>query len=78
MADHSGMGLMGGLGMILIWLVPIALVVWLLSRFASGRQGEDKAASTPLEILGERYARGEIGREEYLSRRADLKGDDGS
>ena len=78
MADHSGMGLMGGLGMILIWLVPIALVVWLLSRFASGRQGEDKAARAPLGILDERYARGDIGREEYLSRRADLKGDDGS
>ena len=76
--DHMGIGLMGGLGMILVWLVPIALVVWLLSRSASGRQGEDKPARTPLEILDERYARGEIGREEYLSRRADLKGEDGS
>ncbi len=39
---------MGGVGMILVWLVPIALVVWLVSRAVSGR-------------------------EEYLSRRSDLK-----
>jgi hypothetical protein len=30
-----------------------------------------------LRILDERYARGEIGREEYLEKRADLLGDQG-
>ncbi len=38
-------------------------------------QGNDKPGTSraPLEILDERYARGEVGREEYLSRRADLE-----
>lgn len=73
--DHAGMGL-GGFGMILFWLIPITLVIWLFARF----QGNDKPAAsrTPLEILDERYARGEVGREEYLSRRADLERKDAS
>ncbi|MBU0751346.1 MAG: SHOCT domain-containing protein [Gammaproteobacteria bacterium] len=67
--DHTGSGLMGGFGMILIWLVLIALVAGLLVQ----RRGRNsKAAAMPLEILDARYARGEIGREEYLSRRADM------
>lgn len=74
--DHAGMGLMG-FGMILIWLVPVVLLVWFLSRIAAGRrggeEGEGKPAGTPLEILDTRYARGEIGRAEYLERRTDLE-----
>jgi putative membrane protein len=30
---------------------------------------------TPLDILNDRYARGEIEREEYLQRRKDIGGD---
>ncbi len=66
--DHFGMGL-GGLGMILVWIVLLALLVLLLRRFTQGR--EDKAV---LEILESRYAHGEIGHEEYLKRRAGLDG----
>lgn len=69
--DHFGMGL-GGLGMILFWAAPLVLI-FLLIRYFSGdrRQGRGKSA---LEILEARYARGEIDREEYLKRRADLGG----
>ncbi len=67
--EHFGMGL-GGLGMILVWLVPLLLLVLLFRRYA-GDRAPDKTA---LEILEEHYARGEIDREDYLKRRADLGG----
>lgn len=72
--EHFGMG--GGLGMVLgmvlVWLLPILLVILLVRYFARGR--EDKRAPTALEILDARYARGEIERDEFLKRRADLTG----
>lgn len=69
--DHFWMG-WGGLGMILAWVVPLVLLI-LLSRYFLGDKGE-RRGKTALEILEERYARGEIDREEYLQRRADLGG----
>jgi len=63
-----------GIGMILLWLVPIVLLVWLFAKAASGRSGKDETPRTPREILDARYARGEIGRDEYQERRADLEG----
>lgn len=69
--DHVSMGL-GGLGMILVWVVPLVLI-FLLFRYFSGDPGE-RRGKTALEVLEERYARGEIDREEYLKRRADLGG----
>lgn len=73
--DHAGMGL-GTFGMILMWLVPVVLLVWLFSRMQSN--GNAHAAPTPLDILDGRYARGEIGQDEYRARRADLLGTDTS
>lgn len=63
------MGL-GGLGMILIWIVPLILLFLLLARLY-GRK-DVRREKTALDILEERYARGEIEREEYLARRTDL------
>ena len=62
-----GWGMM--LGMLLFWAVVIAVVAagvwWLLSRRRPG------ARDAALE-LRERYARGDISREEFKSRRRDL------
>jgi putative membrane protein len=68
--DHFGMGL-GGIGMILVWLVPLILLVLLFRRYAGN--GEARKDKTALDILEARYAGGEIDQEEYLKRRADLK-----
>jgi putative membrane protein len=58
--------------MFLFWLPVLAIGAWFLSRNPNfGRQGEDSSA---MEILKQRYARGEIGREEYLARKQDLAG----
>lgn len=71
--DHFGMGF-GGLGMIVVWVVPfilLFLLLFLAIRYFLGDKGEGRGKSA-LEILEERYARGEIEREEFLKRRADL------
>ena len=65
-------GLHMGVGWILI-LVVIGLVVWLLVRgsLAGGSGGTERPRA--LDILKERYARGEIGREEFEQKKRDLE-----
>jgi putative membrane protein len=65
-----------GLFHMLLWWVLIVLAIAVLARWAfGGRLGrrrphhEDRA----LEILRERYARGEIDKTEYDARRKDLE-----
>ena len=67
---------MGWLGMAFFWLIPILLVLAALKYLITGRRsnapdGERKPDA--LAVLEERYARGEIDREEYLQKRDDLK-----
>lgn len=71
--DHGGWMFGGGLGMILIWLIPIALVIWLVSSWSksSGRSPSEKTA---LDTLKERYARGEIGKDEFELKKRDISG----
>ncbi|MHB8453507.1 MAG: SHOCT domain-containing protein [Acidiferrobacterales bacterium] len=83
MMGNWGWGNMGygaswghGLGwvfMILFWLAIIlavaALLKWLVSASSRAHLPREKTA---LEILRERYARGEIDRDEYERKRHDL------
>ena len=64
--------MMGGwLFMVLLPIVVVALVVWALS--ASGRglwaRGDQDTKQSALQLLEERFARGEIDREEFEQRR---------
>ena len=63
----------GGLGMLLVWPVPIALVIWLASTRVR-RPGEPPAEKTALDILKKRYAQGEIGQEEFEHKKRDIGG----
>lgn len=61
--------------MLIAWLsvlvaVTVLIVRWLGGTGASGAKPE----RTARDILDERYARGEIDREEYLRRRQDIEG----
>lgn len=69
--DHGGWMFGGGLGMVLVWLVPIALVIWLVSSWGK-RTGRESPEKTALDILKERYARGEIGKDEFESKKRDI------
>lgn len=75
--DGYGWGGMGmGLGMLLFWgllIAAIAVVVKILTgsrNFGLRDQQKEKSA---LDILKERYARGEIEREEFEQKKRDLE-----
>jgi putative membrane protein len=79
-----GQGMMdgfGGMGFgIIFWIVILALVIWAVvwfvrsSPYAPGRLPPTERRSSGLEVLEERYARGEISREEYLQKQRDIAG----
>ena len=56
------------LGMILVWVVIIALVVVPVRGLAGGSTGSSGTKSAR-QLLDERFARGEIDRKEYEERR---------
>ena len=69
-----------------VWLMPLAMMAWfalmiavivLLVRWLGGGSGGRivSTRTTARDILDERYARGEIDREEYLQRQKDIRGD---
>lgn len=62
----------GGLWMVLWWVLPILGIVALV-KWIGGADGR-RQGKTALDILKERYARGEIDREEFQSRMRDLGG----
>jgi putative membrane protein len=63
----------GGIVFILFWGTVITLIVWAIKRF-SRNWGGDSQKSTPLEIAKERYARGEITKEQFEQLKKDLSG----
>jgi putative membrane protein len=67
-----GMGL-GVVFMLLFWLLVI-LGILALARWLQSPSSRDPATrgKTPLEIVQERYARGEIDKDEYEQKKRDL------
>lgn len=67
-------GWMGGIFMMVFWLLIIGLVVYLVSKSSNNRGHISSTESNrALEILNERYASGEIDEEEYLRKKKLLK-----
>ncbi len=64
------------IGMLLFWGLIIVLIVTLARGFDGKSAGNEfrPRERTALDILGERYARGEIDRSEFEQRCGDLKG----
>jgi putative membrane protein len=65
-----GMG-NGWFGMGLWWIVVVATVVWVAWMVGRGRDGTVRSESAR-ELLNKRYARGEIGRDEYEQKKRDI------
>jgi len=67
---------MGGLSMGLGWIlivVVIGVVVWLFVRGPLATGGGQSERRSALDVLKERYARGEIEREEFEQKKRDLE-----
>lgn len=81
MMGWYGSGTWGWGGWLMMTLVMVsfwAVVVWgLVAIFRGSSRDTDSAASTrrrdPMEILDERFARGEVDAEEYRARQAVLR-----
>ena len=76
MGGMGGFGFFGGLlPMILFWVVVIGLVASGARWIGTGGSGVGRPRQdTPLQILKERYARGEIDKDEFEQRRRDIGG----
>lgn len=69
----GGYGLMG-IGMIIFWIGIIAVGIYLFRRNGSRIPTGGLSKNSAMDILRERYARGEIDSAEYQSRKQDLEG----
>jgi len=73
---HEGMGwwmMFGGIWMVLFWGGIIALIVWGIKKLTErGGSGSGTERRSPLDIAKERYAKGEISKEEFEQIKKDL------
>ena len=63
----------GGIMMIIFWAAFILFIVWIVKE-VSGKNNSDKPrhGKSALEILEERYAKGEIDKKEFEEKKKDL------
>jgi putative membrane protein len=77
MMGGYGMGWFGGILMIVFWILILVGLVFLI-KWLIQSTGRDKTTGSgsnrALEILKERYAKGEIDKEEFESKKKDLSG----
>ena len=69
----DGMGwwiIFGGLFMVIFWGGLIALVAWTIIKL--NKRGETTQSHSLLDVVKERYAKGEISREEFEQLQKDL------
>ena len=59
-------------GFIAFWVAVIWLIVWAVRRSTEARGGSNVAGKSPLDIAKDRYARGEITKEQFDQLKKDL------
>lgn len=64
-AGGMGWGLMGGLWMLLFWIVVIGLVVWGVMRISGSGGPGGARRDDALDIARRRFANGEITKEQF-------------
>ena len=71
---NAGVGWIGAIIGMLVWLAIVGLFVWIVVRLVSGPRSPDRywapgpQAEDPEQILRARFARGEIGPDEFEQR----------
>ncbi len=69
----AGWGWFAGIFGLVVLALLVALVVSLMRGSAGRSVSQPLSSGRALDLLDERFARGEIEREEYLSRKSELK-----
>lgn len=64
-------GIGGGIMMFIIWVAIILIIAWVVKE-SSGGYYEKFNKRSALDILKERYAKGEIDKKEFEEKRKDL------
>jgi putative membrane protein len=63
----------GGVFMWLFWILSIAAIAWVVKVALTGGGKNEQKPESPLEILEQRFARGEIDEEEFERKRRLLR-----
>ena len=58
----------------LFWILLIVVIVWAVKAVAGSRNNPSEKRKSALDILRERYARGEINKEAFEQKSKDLGG----
>lgn len=69
---HMFDGMGGGWWMMTLWWVIIIAAIILLVRYITPNKSLQPSQKSALDILKERYARGEIDKEEFQEKKKDL------
>jgi putative membrane protein len=64
-----GFGFVGLLMQVIIWVAIIYGIIWFIKSMKNGKMG---GADTALEILKQRYAKGEITKKEFEEMKKDI------
>lgn len=68
-----GWGLGGGLMMIISWAAIVLFIIWVVKEIKDkGSSDTTHSSKTPLDILKERYAKGELSKEQFESMKKDI------
>ena len=69
--DHMyGMGTFGGFWMLFFWVAFVLFIIWIVRQVSGGKTDEKSKA---LDILKERYAKGEIDKKEFEEKKKVLE-----
>lgn len=60
--------------MILFWGAIIFFIAWLVKEAKGDNRSDVSASKSPIDILKDRYARGEIDKKEFEEKKRDLIG----
>jgi len=69
-----GLGGFGEFGMVILWIIIIFGIIWLVRGSSHyGHHGHFEHRNSAHDILSERYAKGEINKEEFEQKKKDLE-----